>query len=164
MTVENLREAESEFRVPVHPVKARLLLGGGRSEDVTLFLGAQSRTRRGPESLDEFLNHPRMFLPVTSCAKGESVLINRLSILGVEVSADAPVLFRMEEIPAVHFDLVRIEMEDGNSLEGTLPSIVPSNKPRLSDYFNSESQCFIPLEVGGGVTYLNKHRLVVVWL
>jgi hypothetical protein len=112
----------SPYQGLTHPVDARITLAEGKVEEGTLFLGSRSSSHSGPETLDEFLNHPRSFLPVRSKKTGQSYLLNRESIQRVEVDASAPILFRIDEKVATNVDLVRLELTDGSVLEGTLRS------------------------------------------
>lgn len=155
-------QSASPYRVPTSPVNAKLVFIEGRVEEVTLFLSSLSGIHAGPESLDEFLNHTRQFIPVKSKAKDESFLVNRENLQRVEVGLEAPVLFRMEDKMAPCVDLVRFEMANGAMVEGMLQSSGPTEKGRLSDSFN-QSQTFIPIQSGEKVSYINKNHVLAVW-
>ncbi len=156
-------DTSSDYRLPTHPVDAKLVLSDGREEQVTLFLRPAAPTHSGPESLDEFLNGSRRFLPVKSQDSGQSFLVQRDSIQRVEVDENAPVLSHMSSELATSIDLVRIEMTDALVVEGTLTSFLPPEKNRISDFFNM-AETFIPIEVEEGVTYVNKSYVTIVWL
>lgn len=156
-------KSRSEFRVPTYPVEARLVLLGGREEEVILYLGTAAETHPGPESLDEFLNHPRQFLPVKSRPSGKCLLVRRESIQRVEVGEGAPILCRMQPDLASFVDLVHIEMLDSAVLAGTLAFVLPPENTRTSDYFNLQ-EGFFPLELEERVAYVNKRHVLIVWL
>ena len=151
------------YRLPTRPVDAKLILSGGEQEEVTLFLATVTEPRRAPESLDEFLNGTRRFIPVESKDNGKRQLVNLDSILRVEVGDDAPILSRTDANSAPCVDLIRVEMTDGTVIEGTLASILPPERRRTSDFFNMK-ETFIPLEVAEGVTYVNKRYIAKVGL
>ena len=151
------------YRLPTRPVEARLILSNGKQEEVTLFLATVTEPRRAPESLDEFLSGSRRFIPVESKNNGKRLLVNLDSLQRIEVGDDAPVLLRTDANSAPCVDLVRIEMMDDVVLEGTLASILPPERGRMSDFFNMEDT-FIALEVEEGVTYVNKRYIAKVWL
>ena len=153
----------SLYRLPTRPVEAKLILSDGKEEEVTLFLAMVTEPRRAPESLDEFLNAFRQFIPVKSKDSGKCFLVNRDSLKRVEVDENAPILSRTDANSAPCVDLIRIEMTDDVVLEGTLASSLPPEKIRTSDFFNME-EAFIPLEVDEGVTYVNKRYIAKVWL
>jgi hypothetical protein len=113
--------------------------------------------------MDEFLNHPRPFLPVRSKKNGQSYLLNRESIQQVDVDRSAPILFHIEEKIATNVELVRLELTDGSALEGTLCFAPHPDQARLSDYFNHEAT-FVPVEIGTGVTYVNKRYIALITL
>ena len=152
---------DSPYEALTHPVEARVALSTGQVEEVILFLGSRAPSHAGPETLDEFLNHERPFLPVKSKTTEQSFLVNRQLVQRVEVDESAPVLFHIEGKLATSIDLIRLELTDGEVLEGTLCSAQPPERPRLSDYFNQDP-LFVPLEIGSGVTYVNKRYVAVV--
>jgi hypothetical protein len=154
-------DPRSAYRALTHPVEARIRLATGKVEEGILFLGSRSASHSGPETLDEFLNHPRSFVPVRSKRTGQSYLLNRESIERVEVDRSAPILFHIEEKIATNVELVRLELTDGSVLEGTLCFAPHPDQPRLSDYFNHDP-IFVPLEIGTGVTYVNKRYIALI--
>ncbi len=151
------------YRLPTRPVEARLILSNGKQEEVTLFLATVTEPRRAPESLDAFLSGSRRFIPVESKNNGKRLLVNLDSLQRIEVGDDAPILLRTDANSAPCVDLIRIEMMDDVVLEGTLASILPPERKRMSDFFNME-ETFIALEVEEGVTYVNKRYIAKVWL
>ena len=146
------------YRLPTQPVEAKLILSNGKQEEVTLFLAAVTEPRRAPESVDEFLNGSRHFIPVESKDTGKRQFVNLDSLQRVDVGDDARILSRTDASSAPCVDLLRIEMMDG-----TLASILPPERRRTSDFFNMD-ETFIPLEVEEGVTYVNKRYIAKVWL
>lgn len=157
------RNPGSPYRVPTHPVEARLVLANGKRSEVTLFLASLSGFHSGPETMDEFLNRCRKFLPVRLSQSNQGFLVNRDAVQRVEVGPSVPVLLRMEGRLATYIDLARLEMSDGSILEGTLPYVVSPENPRLSDFLNHEDR-FFPLEMGSEVVYVNKEYVVAVYL
>ena len=151
------------YRLPTRPVEAKLILSNGKQEEVTLFLATVTEPRRAPESLDEFLNGSRQFIPVECKNNGKRLLVNLDSLQRVEVGDDAPILSRTDANSAPCVDLIRMEMMDDLVLEGTWASILPPERRRTSDFFNME-ETFIALEVEEGVTYVNKRYIAKVWL
>jgi hypothetical protein len=149
------------YEALTHPVDACIRLATGKVEEGVLFLSSRSASHAGPETLDEFLNHQRSFLPVRSKKTGRSHLVNRESIQRVEVDGSAPILFRIEEKVATNVELVRLELTDGSVLEGTLCFAPHPDQARLSDYFNNEA-AFVPVEIGTGVTYVNKRYIALI--
>jgi hypothetical protein len=148
-------DSGSPYRIPTHPIEARLVLSNGKREVVTLFLASASKSHPGPESMDEFLNRLGQFLPVRWEESDQSRLVNRDVIQRVEVNAETPVPSVKEGKQATHIDLIRVEMADGSFLEGTLPYVVSPQNPRVSDFIN-QPQIFFSLQIGSEIVYVNK--------
>lgn len=151
------------YRLPTAPIEVKLTLSGGRTEEAVFFLSPLSDSHSGPETLDEFLNKDRAFLAARSKESGRNFLVNRLAIVSVEASADAPLLSRREEIVATAIDLVRLELTAGAPLEGTLLVVGPPESSRVSDFFNLK-ETFVPLEMGERVVFVNKEHVLCVRL
>lgn len=157
------RPSESPYRTPTRPVDVEMAIEGGRAKPVTLYLSTQSETRVGPETMDEFLNRVRDFLPVRARESERTFLVRRSAIRTVTVAADQPDVVSPEE-SLTSVDLVRLELDGGEILEGTLTTVLPPDRPRLSDFFNFDQSTFIPIGVGEGVTYVNRNFISIVWL
>jgi hypothetical protein len=149
------------YRVPTLSVDVTLLLSDGRREEVSLFLSTLSPHHPGSETLDEFFNAERQFLPVRSRTRDRSFLVNRDEVLLAEVPSDAPALFRTEGWVSSSVDFVRLELESGVAVEGTLAMALPSETPRISDFFNLK-ESFLVVELGDKMVYANKRRIISV--
>ena len=156
--------SESPYRTPTRPVVVEIAFDGDRYETVSLFLSTLSETHAGPETLDEALNHERDFLPVRSNETEQTFLIRRRAIRKVTVSDDVAAECRPHDEAFSRVDLVRLELSGGETIEGTLATVLPPQKPRLSDYFNSGTADFVPLAVEEGVTFVNRDFISIVWL
>ena len=156
-------ERDSPYRTPTRAVDAELSIAGGRTEEVTLYLSTISETHAGSETVEDVLNSGRHFLPV--CARGtdQTFLVRCSAVRTVTVSDGEPdVLAHEESVASV--DLVRLELDGGEIIEGTLATVLPPERPRLSDYFNFSEVTFVPLAVEEGVTYVNREFISIVWL
>lgn len=157
------RDEESPYRTPTRPVDVELGIAGGRSEPVTLYLSPMSETRAGPETLEEALNRERDFLPVRARESDQMFLVRRRAIRTVTIADDEPDVLPWDEGLA-SVDLVRLELDGGEIIEGTLATVLPPDRPRLSDFFNFDKSTFIPLAVDEGVTFVNREFISIVWL
>ncbi len=156
--------SESPYRALTRAVEVEIALDGDRYETVSLFLSTLSETHAGPETLDEALNHERDFIPVRSNETEQTFLIRRRAIRRVTVSDDVAAECRAHDEAFSCVDLVRLELTGGETIEGTLATVLPPQKPRLSDYFNSRATAFVPLAVEEGVTFVNRDFISIVWL
>ena len=152
--------SNEQIRVPTAAVAATVSTSDGTTREVTVFLALASPSHGGPETIDEFLNSPRPFLPVKT-SEGKPNLIGAESIRTFTVGADAPMLSRLpgRDLPGIHF--VTLCLEDGTMIEGTLIANQPPDQRRVSDAFNAEGR-FVPIETGGAVTYVQKSRITRV--
>lgn len=148
------------YRVPTNAFEVTLVFDGGIREEVTVFLAPLSGRHAGEETVDEFLGSGRTFLPVRR-AGGASCLVSRDALLCVEVGPEVPTALGREETAAGALELVRLELEGGVELEGTLRLLGPAQSRRVSDAFNGTEQ-FVPLERGERTVYVNKRRVVRV--
>ncbi len=154
---------EESVRVPTRPVDVELDIDGGRKESVTIYLDTVSETHAGPETVAEALNRERAFLPVRSRETQETFLVRRSAIRRVADNHDpSKTLSHDENVGFV--DLVRLELDSGESIEGTLATVLPPDRSRLSDFFNFTDAQFIAVEVIDGVNYVNRDYISVVWL
>ncbi len=156
--------SDTPYRTPTRAVVVEIVFDGDRSENVTLFLSTLSETHAGPETLDEALNHERDFLPARSNETEQMLLIRRCAIRSVTVSDNVAAECRTHDEALSRVDLVRLELTGGETIEGTLATVLPPQKPRLSDYFNSKGPAFVPLAIEEGVTFVNRDFISIVWL
>ena len=155
--------SDSPYRTPTRAVDVELSITGGRTEKVTLYLSTVSETHAGAETVDEALNRGRDFLPVCARETGQTFLVRRSAIRTVTIGDDkGDVLPHEESLASV--DLVRLELDGGELIEGTLATVLPPERPRLSDYFNLSKVTFVPLAVDEGVIYVNRDFISIVWL
>ena len=122
-----------------------------------------SETHTGAETVEEALNRGRHFLPVRTRETDQTLLVRRGAIRTVTIRDDeGDVLPHEESLASV--DLVRLELDGGEIIEGTLATVLPPERSRLSDYFNFSKVTFVPLAVDEGVVYVNRNFISIVWL
>jgi hypothetical protein len=155
----------SAYRVPTRLVKAEIEIEGGRREDVELFLVYGAETHEGSETVGEALNRPRSFLPVRSQASEELLLVRRSAIVTVRAGAEE-IPSELEQVEGVtsFIDFVRLELHGGEVLEGAVATNLPPESARISDYFNLQSELFVPLLEGDNVIFVNKDFIHIVYL
>ena len=149
-----------DIRVPTLPLEVSIALADGRREDVTLFLSSTSPFHEGPETLDEFLEEHRRFIAVRP-RDGKSFLLGIDGILYLSAPSSAPILSRLPGRVSSTINLVRVRLEEGDEIEGTLLANLPADLSRVSDAFN-QPEAFIPIESGDRVVYVKKSRVTRV--
>jgi|HubBroStandDraft_1064217.scaffolds.fasta_scaffold348440_1 hypothetical protein len=149
------RMADDTRHVPTLPVPVELGLATGRTVRGTVSLSITSPMRSDPETLDEFLNTKRWFIPLQDEARQNGNLVARDAIAVVRlVSEIAP---RSVDIaPAI--DLIHVELSTGQVVDGALQH---GQRERLSDFFNAVPD-FFALDDGDGVVYVNKLHVIAI--
>ena len=147
-----------DIRVPTVPVQVDLLLADGGTLGVTIHLSSSSPFHEGSETLDEFFNAPRSFLPVRD-SRGLTQLVGRRAIVTATAPASAPLLSRLPgRVPEAIFFL-KLHLETGTVIEGTLLTSLPTATSRVSDAFNQAEE-FLPVEIADAVAFVRKDRVV----
>jgi hypothetical protein len=149
-----------DIRVPTLSLEVSIALTDGRREEVTIFLSSASSFHDGPETLDEFLEEGRRFIAVRP-REGKSYLLGIEGILYVSAPSSAPILSRLPGRVSSSINFVRVKMEGGEEIEGTLLANLPAEASRVSDAFN-QPESFIPVESGECVVYVRKSRVTRV--
>ena len=148
-----------DIRVPTVPVAVEFLLSDGARLAATIHLSSTSPFHDGAETLDEFFNARRLFLPVHSA--GKPVLVGRGAIVTASAPPGAPLVSRLPgRVPgAIYF--LRLHLENGEIAEGTLLASLRTESSRVSDAFNQEEE-FVPIEGAESVMFVRKDR--IAWI
>ena len=146
-----------EIRVPTVTVSVEFLLSDGERLAGMIHLSSASRFHEGAETLDEFFNARRPFLPVFR-ADGKTVLVGRRAIVTVSAPPSSPLVSRLPgRVPgAVH--ILRVHLENGDVAEGMLLATLPTQSSRVSDALNQEEE-FVPIELTESVMFVRKDRI-----
>lgn len=155
--------SEESVRIPTRPVDVELQIVGGRKESVIIYLDTVSERHAGPETVAEALNRDRAFLPFRSKESDETFLVRRGAIRIVFDNHDPSKTLSHENAPGF-VDLVTLQLDTGETIEGTLATVLPPDRSRLSDFFNLTQDQFIAVEVADGVSYVNRDFISVVCL
>ena len=141
-------------RIPTIPIVVSVTMGDGRSVEMTFFLAAASPSHEGPETVDEYLNSSRRFVPARY-ADGRSHLVGLEAVVSVVVPRDAPLLSRLPGWVVTNLDFVKLRLSNGAEVEGMSLASRPPESARLSDIFN-EDEPFIAVEGENGVIFVRK--------
>lgn len=144
----------NELRVPKQRVEVELLLPGGESRRVAVFLAEFASHHRGGERLSDLLNGPGAFFPAVDIDADQVSFINRTAIAVARVAPEG------EPDPSAEFTLpteheVAITLVDGTTIEGLIAFVKPPERSRLMDYLNEAPPFFRVLE-GQRVSLVNK--------
>ncbi len=151
-----------ELRVPKHRVAAEVLLPGGATRRITLFLAEAASTHAGPERPSDLLNGGEDFVPALDDDAGAMTFLNRAAIAVVRVARELEADDAAEAtIPTEHE--VEALLADGTVLRGLVSYVLPADHARLVDFLNEPSPFFRLLEPGA-VALVHKRHVVRVAL
>jgi hypothetical protein len=155
-----VRPVGPTLAIEVTPLPVRLVLWGGATADVLVFLHSTSDRRPGPETLGERLCHPdTFFLP---CIFGRGVeLINLEHVMTVRARRDLPEVEDLESMPSFRAG-VELDLIHGERLSGEIRYRLPPGCCRVSDLFNGIAERFVLLTTDNSVIYVNRRAVVRV--
>lgn len=151
-----------DLRVPKRKVAVEVLLPGGQSRRVSLFLAEAAADHDGPELPADFVNGPPRFVPVVDEASGAITFLNLASVAVVRVPRALDAEEDPFEVPVEH--QVAIALLDGTVLQGIVSYVRPEDRARLGDLLN-EPPPFVRLVEAETVALVNKRhvaRVVIV--
>jgi hypothetical protein len=141
-------------------VVAQIVLPGGETRDVFVFLAEASPERNGGERLSDLLNAEAKFLPAMDATTETMMLVNAASIAVARV--DAAYEPREEDQVTILTEYeVEVRLVDGQRLQGLITYVMPEGRSRLTDYFN-DAQPFLRLVQGSRVALVNKRHVAYV--
>ena len=137
--------------------RAKIFFSTEGSLDVHFFLAYQAETHPGSETVLDVLASEKTFIPLEDILTNEILLVGKTEIMYVELSGeDTPQkLERALNIP------VKVELLNGEVMEGSFFSDLPPDRLRLSDYLTYTPQ-FIRLWGDKTEHILNKARILSV--
>jgi hypothetical protein len=139
------------YQVPMIEVGVTVALAGLEPEEHFLFLAPYSDRRDGPETLVDYLNSRRRFLPMI--VAGAPKMVNRDQILWLQCEK----LLEMADFDAtIVTRLTIVELSDGSRLEGVVPIDRPREQSRISDVLNDEDELFLRVDGDDDTWYVNK--------
>ncbi len=144
-----------DYRIPKSEVTVDILVDhwDGKVAEYVLYLSMVSRYRKGPESLFEFLNKDKSFIPIKDVASGQVTILNMDEIMYVE-----------EKEPAGNGETgreVTLYLTHRVTLKLVHFKPMPDAQSRTLDYLNDPSR-FIVFANQGRRIFINKNKIVKV--
>jgi hypothetical protein len=136
-----------DLRVPKRQVPVEVVLPGGQSRRVSLFLAENASGHEGPERVSDLLNGREPFIPALDLDGGCITFLQRTTIALARTSAGAEPDAAGFTIPTEHD--VEITLSDGSQLSGTVTFLAPPQHERLIDFLNRPEPFFRLLEREG---------------
>lgn len=158
------------YEVPKHEVPARVVLPGSEPRDARLFLSERAERHTGRERPGDLLNGGQPFFPVSFADTGFA-LLRRSSVLVVTVRAEDELVAGATDGQGIVEDgadadgaerqELRLVLERGPTLEGTITYLMPPGERRLQDYLN-QADDFVRLRRGDRIHLVNTARIALV--
>jgi hypothetical protein len=146
-----------DLRVPKRQVPAELLLPGGGTRRIALFLAEAAHDHAGPERPSDLLNRGAGFVPAFDEAAGGITFVGVAGIAALRVDrALEEDLAEAEILPTEHE--IEVQLESGASLRGLLSYARPLEHSRLADFLNEPAPFFALLQEDG-IALVNKRHV-----
>jgi hypothetical protein len=147
--------------VPKRRVSAQLVLPGGASRNVIVFLSEAAPGYNGGERLSDLLNASGpQFLPALDAETNAMTFVHcenlALARVAAELESNSGDQFT---IPTEHE--VEVTLVDGQKLHGLITYVLPDQHSRLTDYLNN-APLFFPVLEGERVALVNKRHVAYV--
>ena len=158
MGFERSERMADELRVPKRRAQVELLLPGGGSRQVEVFLAEFAGSHAGHERLSDLVNGDSEFLPAMDLTTGAMSFVGRAGIAAARVGRDWESSYGLGDAEEHE---VEIELSQGTTLRGIIQFELPPSRSRLLDYLN-DSQPFVRLDEGEKVVLVNKRHIARV--
>jgi hypothetical protein len=148
-----------ELTIPKSPVDVEVLLAGGQSRRVTLFLADSTLNRPGRERLIDLLTSREQFIPARDLETETMTFLNTGEMKAVWVDRSAEDPEPPVGKPTEH--TIQVDFVDGGNLKGVVSYVLPEDHSRLFDFLRAPSTYF-KLFTGDRVALINKHLVARV--
>jgi hypothetical protein len=112
------------------------------------------------ESVLDLLNGPDEFLPIRGSEGGGARLVSKRALRWVEVREPSGTDLKDEDCPPEQAP-VRVHLQDGEAIHGSIFYHQPANRARVLDFLNCSPR-FFPLDRGEKVTIVHKLHVAYV--
>lgn len=129
-----------ELRIPKRRVPVDVVLPGGVTRNVLVFLSEAAPGHEGPERLSDLLNGSDAFIPAQEANGGGMTFLHRTSIAVARVAAEFD-LDAASFTPETEHE-VEIALADGSHLCGRVRYSLPPERARLVDFLNRAEPFF----------------------
>ncbi len=148
-----------DLKVPKRRTPVEMILPGGLTRRVDVFLSEFASNHVGPERLSDLLNGNDRFVPGLDTEAGTMSFMHREAVIVARVSHEVENVVEQHTIPTEHE--VEVTLTDGTRLSGLITYVRPPERNRLNDYLN-EGVPFFPLLEKQHVALINKQHVARV--
>jgi hypothetical protein len=157
-------ERGSEFAdltIPTHEVPLDFWTEDGAAFQARLRLHFQAEARGGPQTVQDRLNDPDLFLALTVPGHDGPVLLNKAQVIRVDVEETAWAADFAPTPGDVTIQPVQVQLIDGEQLTGVVRIHGRAERRRLSDFLNTQP-AFLPLQGADRLHLLQKRFIARV--
>lgn len=147
-----------DLAVPVQSETATFWTVDGMSFQGTLSLHLNAEKHQGPETILDRLNDPNLFIPLRVLGDVPVVFLNKIQIVRVDVSHEEGTPVDLEHVVEADIQHIKVQLINGELLQGTVRIEGPSERWRLSDFLNTQP-AFLPL-IGPEFLHLLHKRFI----
>jgi CheY-like chemotaxis protein len=152
-------EAAMDLGVPTRPAALKVWTVDGAAFEATIFLHLNAETHQGPETVQDRLNDPNLFLSLAVLGEAPLLFLNKIQIIRVDPQDEAVPAASASDLAEVSVEPVRVQLINGEQLSGTVRIEGPAGRRRLSDFLNTHP-AFLPL-AGPDRLHLLQKRFIV---
>jgi CheY-like chemotaxis protein len=152
-------EAAMDLGIPTRSVALRIWTVDGASFDAKLFLHLNAENHDGPETVQDRLNDPNLFVYLAVAGEGPVLFLNKIQIIRVDLTDEGLPPEPAHDLSEVSIEPVRVQLINGELLAGTVRIEGPAGRRRLSDFLNTQP-AFLPLS-GTDRLHLLQKRFIV---
>jgi hypothetical protein len=132
--------------VPTRPVSLTVLTVDGSTLRGRVFLRMNAEAHAGPETVQDRLNDPDLFLTLSTPGETPVVFLNKIQLIRIELPEELPeaegLLEGLETGPEAAMEPIRVQLINGEQLSGSVRIEGPTGKMRLSDFLNTQPAFF----------------------
>jgi hypothetical protein len=151
-----------ELRVPKRRAPAEVVLAGGASRRVVLFLAEAAADHAGSEQPSDLVNGAGDFIPALDAGSGEMTFLQRGALALIRV-APALETAGAEDLTLPTEHEIEVHLADGSAHTGLVTYLRPADRSRLADFLNEPSPFFRLLQADA-VALVNKRHVTRVVL
>ncbi len=148
-----------DFAVPVRSATFIFRTVDGMSFEGVLSLHLNAEKHQGTETVLDRLNDPNLFLPLRVPGDLHVVFLNKIHIVRVDVPHEEAAPVDPEDVAETNTQPIKVQLINGELLQGTVRIDGPRGRRRLSDFLNTQPG-FLPL-VGPELVHLLHKRFIV---
>jgi len=156
---ESVVEAALDLGIPTRPAALRIWTVDDATFDATILLHLNAETHDGPETVQDRLNDPNLFLSLSVPGESPRLFLNKIQIVRVDLVEEAAAPPALDGPAEAALEPIRVQLINGEQLAGTVRIEGPVGRRRLSDFLNTQP-AFLPL-TGTDRLHLLQKRFIV---